>query len=215
MKSKNIHDITRLNSPFKKKIRTQFFSRLRNRGFKKFWLRKHFAILKHEDRQKLMEDSHCSHPEYQMVLETVAESLMCRDFERILEKSSPMTRMKINPSFPSDRAPDINGTKDLFPVGPLTIIGGTISGHPSKSNIQDDGSRFTKDRNVVFHETRGTPTVSTTTKKETMGAKSPMEEEQRSRKRKISALPSTDQQNVFDPTKLCRAIHSRYQNYHY
>ena len=27
------------------KIRTQFFSRLRNRGFKKVWLRKHFASL--------------------------------------------------------------------------------------------------------------------------------------------------------------------------
>ena len=28
------------------KIRTKFFSRLRNRGFKKVWLRKHFATLK-------------------------------------------------------------------------------------------------------------------------------------------------------------------------
>ena len=36
------------------KIRTRFFSRLRNRGFKKIWLRKHFATLKYEDREKLM-----------------------------------------------------------------------------------------------------------------------------------------------------------------
>ena len=36
------------------KIRTKFFSRLRNRGFKKVWLRKHFATLKYEDREKLM-----------------------------------------------------------------------------------------------------------------------------------------------------------------
>ena len=48
---------------------------------------------------------------------------------------------------------------------------------------------LTKDRNVVIQETRDTPTLSTTTK-EAMGAKSPLEEEQRSRKRKISALPS-------------------------
>ena len=39
-----------------------------------------------------MEDSHFSHPEYQMVLETEAESLMYRDFERILEKDGPMTK---------------------------------------------------------------------------------------------------------------------------
>ena len=36
------------------KIRTQFFSRLRNRGFKKVWLRKQLATLKYEDREKLM-----------------------------------------------------------------------------------------------------------------------------------------------------------------
>ena len=36
------------------KIRTEFFSRLRNRGFKKIWLRKHFATLKYENREKLM-----------------------------------------------------------------------------------------------------------------------------------------------------------------
>ena len=61
------------------KIRTKFFSRLRNRGFKKAWLRKHFATLKYEDREKLMakndSDSSSSHPEFQMVLEKEAESL--------------------------------------------------------------------------------------------------------------------------------------------
>ena len=36
------------------KIRTKFFSRLRNRGFKKAWLRKHFATLKYKDRKKLI-----------------------------------------------------------------------------------------------------------------------------------------------------------------
>ena len=34
----------------------------------------------------------------------------------------------------------------------LTIIGGTISGYPSKSNIQDDGSLFTKDRLLFFRK---------------------------------------------------------------
>ena len=78
-----------------------------------------------------MEDSHFSDPEYQVVLETEAEGLMVRDFERILERERPMTRMKINPSFPGEKTPDIHGTKDLSPAGPLTIRGGTLSGYPS------------------------------------------------------------------------------------
>ena len=115
-------------------------------------------------------------------------------------------RMKINPSFLSDRAPDINGTKDLFPVGPLTIIGGTISGSPSKSTIQDVGALFAKERNVVIPETRDTPTPSTTTK-ETMGTKTPLEEEHRRRKRKNKCIAKHgSQQYVFDPTKLRRAV---------
>ena len=81
------------------KIRTRYFSRLRNRGFKKVWQRKQFAILKYEDRQKLMEDSHFSDSEYQVVLETEAEGLMVWDSERILERESQETRLKINPRF--------------------------------------------------------------------------------------------------------------------
>jgi hypothetical protein len=50
------------------KIRTLFFSRLRNRGFKKIWLRKQFTTLKYEDRKKLMlekePDSTFSHSAY-------------------------------------------------------------------------------------------------------------------------------------------------------
>ena len=38
------------------KIRTKFFSRLRNRGFKKVWLRKHFSKLKNEDREMLIRE---------------------------------------------------------------------------------------------------------------------------------------------------------------
>ena len=61
------------------KIRTKFFSRLRNRGFKKVWLRKQFATLKYEDREKLMtekeSDSLFSHSVCQIVLEKEAENL--------------------------------------------------------------------------------------------------------------------------------------------
>ena len=68
------------------KIRTQFFSRLRNRGFKKVWLRKTFSILQYEDRQNLMEYSHCLKPEFQVVPETEVENLVVQDSERILRE---------------------------------------------------------------------------------------------------------------------------------
>ena len=80
---------------------------------------------------------------------------MCRDFERILEENSRMTRKKISPSLHNDRATDISGTKDLFLMAPLTIIGGRISGYPSKSNIQDFGSLFAKEHNVVIQGNKG------------------------------------------------------------
>ena len=61
------------------KIRTKFFSRLRNRGFKKVWLRKQFATLKYEDREKLMSeresDSSFSNSACQTLLEKEAENL--------------------------------------------------------------------------------------------------------------------------------------------
>ena len=61
------------------KIRAKFFSRLRNRGFKKVWLRKQFATLKYKDREKLVmekkPDSSFSHSGCQIVLEKEAESL--------------------------------------------------------------------------------------------------------------------------------------------
>ena len=66
------------------KIRTLFFSRLRNRGFKKIWLRKQFATVKYEDREKLMlekvPDSTFSHSACQIyiVLEKKVESLQTK-----------------------------------------------------------------------------------------------------------------------------------------
>ena len=79
------------------KIRTQFFSRLRNHGFKKVWLRKHVSVVKYEDRQRLMADSQYSTPDFQVVLETEAESLVVRDSERILEQESPGTKVSLTP----------------------------------------------------------------------------------------------------------------------
>jgi len=103
------------------KIRTKFFSRLRNRGFKKVWLRKHFATLKYEDREKLMaikdSDSSSSHPEFQMVLEREAGCLKT-------------LRSRLADKFPyqTDSNRDIDGNKTLFPMEPNRGLGGTISG---------------------------------------------------------------------------------------
>ena len=91
-------------------------------------------------------------------------------------------RKQINLSFLNESASiDISGTNDLFLMGPLTIIGGTISGYPSKSNIQDVGSLFAKEHNVVIQETRDTPS---TTTKGTVGTKTPLEEEGRKKNEK-------------------------------
>ena len=63
------------------KIRTKLFSRLRNRGFKKGWLRKTFCLVQYEDRSKLMHNSQKTLPDFQVVTETEAESLVVQDSE--------------------------------------------------------------------------------------------------------------------------------------
>ena len=85
-----------------------------------------FSVLKYEDRQKMMEDSHFSDPESQVVLETEAESLMARELEGILERESPGTRMKLVPVLPAD----LPRTKTLFAAGPPIRLGGTLSVNP-------------------------------------------------------------------------------------
>ena len=99
------------------KIRTQFFSRLRNRGFKKVWLRKTFSTFQYEDRPKLMKKSHCPIPEFQLVPETEVENLMVRDSERIL-KESGKPRLNFNPSFTDGVNSERRGTEILVPQGP-------------------------------------------------------------------------------------------------
>ena len=79
------------------KTRTRFFSRLRNRGFKKVWLRKTFSVLQYEDRPKLMKNSHCLIAEFQVVPETEVENLMVRDSERILKEWE--TEVEFQPEF--------------------------------------------------------------------------------------------------------------------
>ena len=91
------------------KIRTKFFSRLRNRGFKKVWLRRHFATLKYEDREKLMakidSDSSSSHPEFQMVL------------ERGGKPQNPQKSFGGQVSFPQRQQSGYRWKQDSFPHG--------------------------------------------------------------------------------------------------
>ena len=86
------------------KIRTKFFSRLRNRGFKKVWLRKQFATLKYEDREKLMSekesDSSFSNSACQTLLEKEAESLKVmrsRWADEFLYPTDKATKRRSNP----------------------------------------------------------------------------------------------------------------------
>ena len=123
------------------KIRTRFFSRLRNRGFKKVWLRKHFATLKYEDREKLMmekePDSSLSHPACQIVLEKEAESL--KNTRSLLADTVP---------YQNDRL-DINRMMNVFPMEPHRPIGGTISG---QNNNHEATKCFPPFKNSVVQE---------------------------------------------------------------
>ena len=97
-----------------------------------------------------MEDSHFSDREYQMVLETEAEGLVVRHSERILERASLGTKLKVNPSFQAAQVPYFHGTKTFSPADPLTICGVTISGCPSCSFVQESGSPFSKEITFMF-----------------------------------------------------------------
>jgi len=118
------------------KTRTKFFSRLRNRGFKKVWLRRIFSLVQYEDRSKLMHSSHSTIPEFQVVPETEAESLVVRDSERIL-KESGYPRLCFNPGSNEMHTENRLGPNILVPQDPLTLGGGTISTDPSNIFVRN------------------------------------------------------------------------------
>ena len=142
-----------------------------------------------------MEDSHFSDPEYQVVLETEAEGLMVRDSERILERASPETRLKINLMFQATKTPDFPGTKDLSPAGPLTICGGTISGYPSYSYVQESGFLYSKELTTVIQESKTTtkPAAATATTEKTMGKVAPLLKIHRKR----SPVPNNETSSIY------------------
>ena len=111
------------------KIRTKFFSRLRNRGFKKVWLKKQFSKLKYENREMLMNrpDSDCSRPDFQMVLEKEAEDL--KTSRNLLADKAPYQT-----DFLQDNQ-DIRKGLNLILMEPNRGIGGMISGQ--NNNLSD------------------------------------------------------------------------------
>ena len=100
-----------------------------------------------------MKDSHFSHSECQMVLETEAESLLCQAQERHMVHKSCLEKKNSNSINNDKEISDINGTKQMFLLEPLKILGGTISGFPRKSAIQDFQSLHSKESNVVIQKT--------------------------------------------------------------
>ena len=69
--------------------------------------------------------------------------------------------------------PDLPGTETTFPTGPLTIGGGTTSGSPSNTFVQDYGPPFSKETSINNQESRATATTTTTTTKNN-GTKAPL-----------------------------------------
>ena len=110
-------------------MRTKFFSRLRNRGFKKVWLKKQFSKLKYENREMLMNrpDSDCSRPDFQMVLEKEAEDL--KTSRNLLADKVPYQT-----DFLQDNQ-DIRKGLNLILMEPNRGIGGMISGQ--NNNLSD------------------------------------------------------------------------------
>ena len=166
------------------KIRTKLFSRLRNCGFKKVWLRKHFATLKYEDRDKLMKEkepdsSSFSHPACQIVLEKEAKSL--KNTRSLLADTVP---------YQNDRL-DINGMMNVFPMEPHRPIGGTISGQnknheatkclpPFKNSVIQESAWETSQ--TFFQAAEATAAVATKPSFKTMAREENMEENKRRRK---------------------------------
>ena len=129
------------------KTRTKFFSRLRNRGFKKVWLRRTFSMVQYEDRSKLMHGSLSTKPDFQVVAETEVENLVVRDSERIL-KESGYPRLNFNPGS-KDMLKEIrHGTNIPVPMDPLTIGGGTISN--DSRNVFVRNSSLTSSKGFSF-----------------------------------------------------------------
>ena len=119
------------------KIRTLFFSRLRNRGFKKIWLRKQFASLKYEDREKLMSekvpDSTFSHSACQIVLEKKAESLRT--------KRNRLADLGLSHN---------EKTTNLFPMEPYRTKKGMFENHSNQEvQIQPFKKQSNNSSNVV------------------------------------------------------------------
>ena len=111
-----------------------------------------------------MENSHCLIPEFQVVPETEVENLVVQDSERILRESSK-PRLNFNPSFTEGVTPDRLGTEISVPKGPLILGGGTTSGCPSNTFVQDFSPPFSKINAFVNQEPRATAaaTAATTT----------------------------------------------------
>ena len=101
--------------------------------------------------------------------------------------------MKINPTFRAAKIPDFHRTKDLSPAGPLTIRGGTISGYPSYTYVQESGSHCSKELHTVIQESKTTaePAAATATTEKTMV------KEVQLKQRKRSALPINETSSVY------------------
>ena len=163
------------------KIRTKLFSRLRNRGFKKVWLRKTFRLVQYEDRSKLLNNSQKTLPDFQVVTETEAESLVVQDSERILRENG-IPRLCFNPGSKEVRKENRLGADILVPLDPLVSGGGTISTGPSNFCVRNSKLTSSKElsspiqgsgREAAAIPTAATPRTATAVQKEKVGSKIP------------------------------------------
>jgi len=128
-------------------------------------------MVQYEDRSKLMHSSHSTIPEFQVVPETEAESLVVRDSERIL-KESGYPRLCFNPGSNEMHTENRLGPNTLVPQDPLTLGGGTISTDPSNLFVRNSSLTSSKEFSFPIQESRKTAaaaSTSTSTTQQKMG----------------------------------------------
>ena len=168
------------------KIRTKFFSRLRNRGFKKIWLKKQFATLKYENREKLMtekvSDSSLSHSACQTLLEKKAASLKTKR-SRLADNVLSHNDKSLFPMEPHRRGTNNQEVQNLpFKKQATDILNVVPQGLPREKLH----SGFLLEK---------TATTAETTSRETMAEKEVLEEEER-RRRTMKAKAEEENQKT-------------------
>jgi hypothetical protein len=118
-------------------------------------------LVQYEDRSKLLNNSQKTLPDFQVVTETEAESLVVQDSERILRENG-IPRLCFNPGSKKVHRKSRRGTDSLVPQDPLILGGGTISTGPSNFFVRNSSLTSSKEFSFPIQESRKTAAAAAT-----------------------------------------------------